>query len=130
MDTFPRSARFPGQPGSASWAHGGPPQSDLVDRYGRPVPSPAALVGVSLWALGSGIVGSLVAVAALITIAGDPPAWYQPSMLVTGGLSLAATIGGLWLAEMAWLRWKLLAIGTAAIVVAALLTVAALTGTV
>jgi hypothetical protein len=47
-------------------------------------------------------------------------------MLVAGGVALTGTIGGLRAAEIAWLRWKLLAIGTTAIIVAALLTVAAI----
>jgi hypothetical protein len=91
-------------------------------------PPAAALVGASLWALGSAIVTAAVGVAALIILAGDPPTWYQPSMLTTGIVSLAGTIGGLCLVEVARVRWKLLAIGSTAIIIAALLTVAALTG--
>jgi hypothetical protein len=64
----------------------------------------------------------------LITVAGDAPTWYQPSMLTIGTVSLIGTIGGLFLVEVAWLRWKLLAVGSAAVIIAALLTVAALTG--
>jgi hypothetical protein len=86
-------------------------------------------VGASLWALGTALVGAIVAVAALIAVANDSPTWYPLSMLVTGGIGLTGTIGGLRLADIAWLRWKLLGIGSAAIIVAGLLTITALTGT-
>jgi hypothetical protein len=128
MDNSQRSGRLLGQPGPAGWAGDETWQSNVVDRQGSRAPSAAALVAASLWALASAIVSAAVAAAALITVAGDPPTWYQPSMLAIGSVSLAATIGGLWLAGIARLRWKLLAIGTAAIIVAALLTVAALAG--
>jgi hypothetical protein len=124
MSTY--AGRPYGQPPPASGIRREPWYADAADGR-KPGPSAAALVGASLWALGSAIVSVVVGAAALITVAGDPPTWYRPSMLMIGAVSLTGTIGGLRLVEIAWLRWKLLAIGSTAIIIAALLTVAAIT---
>jgi hypothetical protein len=116
-----------GQPPSLREIRREPWRAEVADPR-PPGPSAGALVGASLWALGSAIVTAVVGVAALIILAGDPPTWYQPSMLTTGTVSLTGTISGLCLVEVAWVRWKLLAIGSTAIIIGALLTVAALTG--
>lgn len=113
---------------SLSYPDHEPWQTNLADEYAAPQPSAGVLVGVSLWALALAVVGAVTGAAALITVAGDPPAWYPPAILATGALSLTVTIGGLRLVEKAWLRWKLLGMGTAAIIVTALLTVAAISG--
>jgi hypothetical protein len=125
IDTSTYAGRPYGRPASASGI-----RSRHIEAAGvRPPGPPAAvLVGASVWALGSAVVSAVVGAAALVTVAGDPPTWYKPSMLAIGAVSLIGTIGGLRLVEVAWLRWKLLALGTTATAIAALLTVAALAG--
>jgi hypothetical protein len=128
VDTIAGSTHYgpwPGQPPLTSGAGRERWQPNLADRTRR-APSTGVLVGVSLWALALAVVGVVTGVAALITVAAGPPMWYPPSILVTGAVGLTVTIGGLRLVEIAWLRWKLLALGTAAITATALLTVAAI----
>jgi hypothetical protein len=76
-------------------------RSGPADPAGGRVPAAGVLVGACLWALGSAVAGAVVGMAALVAVAGDPPAWFPPSVL---------------------------AVGTAAVLVAALLTVAVLVG--
>ncbi|HEX5997671.1 MAG TPA: hypothetical protein VFY84_21235, partial [Jiangellales bacterium] len=99
-----------------------------VDRRDRWVPPAGVLVVACLWALGSAVVGAVVGAAALIAVAGHPPTWYPLSVLTAGGVALISTVGGLLLAGIRWLRWKLLAIGTTAVIVAGLMTVTVLAG--
>jgi hypothetical protein len=119
---------WPGQPPLTSGGYGEPWPANLAGQDSTRQPPAGVLVGASLWALALGVAGAVTGAAALITVAGDPPMWYPPAILATGAVSLIGAIGGLRLVEVAWLRWKLLALGTAAITVTALLTVAAITG--
>jgi hypothetical protein len=84
-----------------SSAHYGPWQPNLADQYSTPQPSTGVLVAVSLWALALAVVGAVTGAAALITVAGDPPTWYPPSILATGAASLTVTIAG-----CGWSKWR------------------------
>jgi hypothetical protein len=82
-------------------------------------------VATCLWALGLAVAGAAVGVAALFVLAGDPPTWYPPAVVIAGLVGIATTATALGLVGIARLRWPMLGAGTAALVVAAVLTLAA-----
>jgi hypothetical protein len=128
LDSSTHYGPWPGQPPLTGGMRHEPWQTNPADPHTTPQPSTGVLVGVSLWALALAVLGAVTGAAALITIVNGPPMWYPPSILAAGAVSLTVIIGGLRLVEVAWLRWKLFALGTAAVIVAALMTVAAISG--
>ena len=88
-------------------------------------PSSTALAGACLWAAGLSVVGAVVGAGALVVLARGAPAWYPSAVLAVALTGYATTLGGLAGVRIAWLRWRLFGVATAAVAAAALLTVAA-----
>jgi hypothetical protein len=81
----------------------------------RQPPAPRRLVGLCSWAALLGILGSLLALRAVIGIAVGAPSWYLPTFAITALVGTGATMCAFLTARARMLPWILLGAGTAAI---------------
>ena len=109
--------------GSMSWTSSIAP----VDRAGtpesRPEPRLRQLMGVCGWAAVLGGVGLVIGIRGLIgVVAGAPPSWFEPSMIVVGIVGISLTIGAFLTVHRDRAPWALLGASSLVLMGAMVLT--------
>ena len=94
-----------------------------LPRADDPTPGSRRLAGVCAWAgaLGSG--GILIGLRVLVTLFAVDGGWYRPTILFIGLIGVLATVGAFASVHRRRMPWIMLSIGTAALVIAFVVTV-------
>jgi hypothetical protein len=118
--TVPAPAAPPTGPTSWIQRSASPAEPPRVE---RPEPRLRQLMGVCGWAAVLGGIGLVIGVRGLIGILADePPAWYEPSAIVTGGLGIALTVGAFLTVHRSRAPWLMLGGSSVSLVAAMVLT--------
>jgi hypothetical protein len=73
-----------------------------------PAPTPARLLGMSLYAAGLGLTGVAVGARGLFLALGGTPFWFMPALALLSLVSVAAAVGGFLSIHRPTLPWLLL----------------------
>jgi hypothetical protein len=76
-----------------SWTTSVAPAETAHAREARPAPRLRQLIGVCGWAAVLGGVGLVIGIRGLIgVLAGNPPGWFEPTMIVVGFVGISLTV--------------------------------------
>ena len=109
--------------GPMSWTTSVAPADQAAPPESRPEPRLRQLMGVCGWAAVLGGVGLVIGIRGLIgVIAGDPPGWFEPSMIVVGIVGIALTVGAIVTVGRRRAPWALLGASSLVLISAMILT--------
>jgi hypothetical protein len=78
------------------------------------------------WAALLGVIGLAIAIRGFVGVqVGDGASWYEPAILITGGLGIGATVTAFLTVSRRRVPWILLGLASVALVVGMILTIAA-----
>jgi hypothetical protein len=78
------------------------------------------------WAALLGVIGLAIAVRGFVGVqVGDSASWYEPAILITGGLGIGATVAAFLTVNRRRVPWILLGVASVALVVGMILTITA-----
>lgn len=78
------------------------------------------------WAAFLGVIGLAIAIRGFVGVqVGDAASWYEPAILITGGLGIGATVTAFMTVSRRRVPWILLGAASGALVVGMILTIAA-----
>ena len=90
-----------------------------------PDPGSRRLAVVTAWAGTLGLGGALVAIRLVVSLFLSGGGWYRPTVIALGLIGLLATVGAFASIHRQRLPWIMLGIGTAALLLSIIVTVAA-----
>lgn len=109
--------------GPMSWTSNVAPAEPTASRDRRPEPRLRQLMGICGWAAVLGGVGLVIGIRGLIgVLAGDPPGWFEPAIIIAGMAGIGLTVGGFLTVHKNRAPWALLGGASLALIVAMILT--------
>lgn len=109
--------------GPMSWTSSLAPAERTSPSDSRPEPRLRQLMGVCGWAAVLGGIGLVVGIRGLIgVLAGDPPGWFEPSMMAVGVAGIGLTVGAFLTVHRNRAPWALLGAASVVLALAMVLT--------
>jgi hypothetical protein len=118
-------AGLPAQRGTGpmSWTSSVAPADPAGEPGSSPEPRLRQLMGVCGWAAVLGGVGLVIGIRGLIgVVAGHPPGWFEPAMIVVGFVGIALTVGAFLTVHRDRMPWALLGASSLVLITAMVLT--------
>lgn len=115
----------PAQRGSGpmSWTTSVAPVEPARARDARPAPRLRQLIGVCGWAAVLGGVGLVIGIRGLIgVLAGNPPGWFEPTMIVVGFVGISLTVAAFLTVHRNRAPWVFLGASSLSLIAAMIVT--------